>query len=294
MLNSDRQSATIIDADGLEISSAGNASLTLPPMAGFFVKSKEAVSKLELAYTADMAVVGYQPEGENKPVNWLSAPKTASATRSDDDGTPGVMRITAVRDGLREGAALIRVDGAYSAEVNAAEDAETLVDPNISGFTTVYTVADGVALAINSTDNARGTEIGVMTDENKETTLLFEGDAANNGYRLYDAKTGKVMDVYDGMEYRMTGPAANRLYLSDAPGVGGDNGIKIAVENGEVVVTSMSGDELDVKVYDVPGRVLMTMDGYESPVRFTPDSGIIIVEATDGTSTAHKKLKIKN
>lgn len=289
LLNSAKQTVTIIDGDGTPISSDGNATTTLlPPMAGFFVKAK-TTGDLTLSYDETMMHVDLPKETGTGL--WLD-PTQQSVSPSPSTraaGMPGMIRISSVENGKTVNTALLLLGAAYDPAATAGEDAETVIDPEL-GVATVFTVADGNALSINALPDALGTEVGIDARAGQTTTLRFDGDGCGEGYFLTDTLTGESTPISEGMEYEVTGGAKGRLFITD--GVAQSmTGIRIEQrEDGEVTVTSADGSAIEVTVSDTLGRVLMRFAEGKPEVHFRPEAGVIVVHATNGVHTATKKL----
>lgn len=289
LLNSAKQTVTIIDGDGTAISSDGNAATTLlPPMAGFFVKAK-TTGDLTLSYDETMMHVDLPKETGTGL--WLD-PTQQSASPSPSTraaGMPGMIRISSVENGKTVNTALLLLGAAYDPAATAGEDAETVIDPEL-GVATVFTVADGNALSINALPDALGTEVGIDARAGQTTTLRFDGDGCGEGYFLTDTLTGESTPISEGMEYEVTGGAKGRLLITDGMAQA-MTGIRIEQrEDGEVTVTSADGSAIEVTVSDTLGRVLMRFAEGKPEVRFRPEAGVIVVHATNGVHTATKKL----
>lgn len=276
ILNSDEQMSVVL-SEGIAISNTGNdASTLLPPLAGFMVKAKDETDELTLNYDESMMQV---VDAVADAPGWLKAP----ATRS---GAPdGMMLITASTAAGRPTTALLS-DGSSLLDANA----DLVVDPELNVPATVYTVADGRAMSINAAADMHCTELGVVASSDDDITLRFEGPLCDDGYYLNDRRRGCSTPLRQGLEYKVKGQTLGALYISDQPLSDVRAGLSITAVGGEVVVTSGSGSPLYVRFCNTAGVVLKEVRDSEEPVRYRPEKGVLIVEASDGADTQTKTL----
>ena len=249
------------------ITSAGGTDMsTVAPMEGFFVEANTPGTDVTVKYTTGMMT-------------------TAVAIQAPQPAPGDWMRISA-----GDNAALIRIAGECGREYDRNEDVALICGSTQEEATLVYTVAENVAATVNSTPDASGTEIGVMTGDGESNVLRFEGPAC--GYHtLYDASTGETMALHDGFEYEVTGNVSHRLYLSaDTGQLPALTGLDMTVDGNEVTVTPpAAAGEMRVEVCDISGKSVYGCTG-RGETRFMLPQGMYVMKATaaDGCSGVWK------
>lgn len=281
LLTGNSQSVAVFDetSDGF----VGSAKGVVAPMQSFFVEAKSDVTDLELTYNASMA---------------CTAPFTESSlraqTRSGSAGDNNAVVISALRDNRTVSQAFIHLSQDADCGYNEKEDALLFDNSQLDIPAEVYTVAGNAALSVNSTDDADGTEIGLLAEDAKETVLVFEGVDPLGDLALYDASTGYRTALYEGMEYPVTGPVAGRLYITSGKATANEeiSSMRVSVYNRTVRIEAGSGNTLSAKAYTMQGFMIKDMKG-ESPIlEFKLNRGIYILEATDGIETTKRKILI--
>lgn len=285
LLTEGSQSVAVFDenSDGF----VGSASGVVAPMQGFFVEAANGVTgdvtNLELTYDVSMA---------------CTAPFTESSlraqTRSGSAGDNNAVVISALRDNRTVSQAFIHLSQDADCGYNEKEDALLFDNSQLDIPAEVYTVAGNAALSVNSTDDADGTEIGLLAEDAKETVLVFEGVDPLGDLALYDASTGYRTALYEGMEYPVTGPVAGRLYITSGKATANEeiSSMRVSVYNRTVRIEAGSGNTLSAKAYTMQGFMIKDMKG-ESPIlEFKLNRGIYILEATNGIETTKRKILI--
>lgn len=291
VMTSDGQAASIMDSDKGFVGPLENAS-TLPPLQGFFVETIEPAQSVSLRYDADMITgYGHVTDGDGK---WLRTPGLGlGGAGSRACGEDGVMRITAMRGGMAVTQAVINISPDAADGYDASEDVPMLVDPNQERLARVYTVAGNVASIVNTLPGITMTELGLMADEDETVRLRFDGTSCVDGAMLYDASTGEYTDLYDGMEYEVKGPSDGRLFITTGIEDAMSGGLTVGVSGREVYVTAPDVcRNLTLNVYDVPGRLIVSMSENSDRVSATLGKGMFVVEACGDGETVRKKIVV--
>ena len=289
IMNSEGHLDMVVAADGT-VTSAG----TLPnngliaPMQGFFVVANDNKLSQDVTFSLSMAVD--DPVADNNPTP-LNKPRKARAENADGFGG---ITVTASADGQDLSSAVIRLDGAASEKYDADEDVTLFID-GLSDNPRVYTVADGVATTINTLPAIERVEVGLVNDD-RPVTLTFTGvDGAGNGYVLYDAETGDVTPLTEGLSVSVRGMASQRFFITAAaddietiPAIG------VSVSGREVTVTATAaGDVLDVMVFDSVGRSILSVTDPSGEATFSLNPGVYVIKASTGPRNLVQKVIIK-
>lgn len=270
----DEKSGTFISTDDSETSGG-----TVAPMQGFFVKAKTSCESLTLTYTPDMI-----DDGEIDEAVILRAPR---APRRQ------LITVTAIdSDGERASSAIIRLDAGASAGFDASEDAALLIDNSLEAPASVYTVASGQALAINSLDAIAETEVGLLTAGDTLHTLLFEGVGEDDGLRLLDTATGEISDLHDGMEVEVKGTASGRFYIIRPSDRMEDVKMAMVLKERTVSIVSTT-DGITARVYTPAGLYEGEWSTDGTLLRFDLEPGIFIVEAVADGERMMRKFIVK-
>ena len=266
----DEKSGTFISTDKTEATDG-----TIAPMQGFFVKAKEKRSLLTLTFTPAMIDDG---EIDNSVI--LRAPR---ADRRQ------LLTISAIdAEGETASRALIKLDAEASATFEPSEDVTLLIDRTLEEHPSVYTVASGQALAINSLDAIVETEVGLLANEESAHTLLFEGVDESEGLRLLDTVTGEISDLYDGMEIEVKGAAAGRYYIVRPSDMMEEVTMAILLKERTVSVVAETAG-ITARVYTPDGLCSGEWSTADSLLHFDLEPGIFIVEAmADGRRMMRK------
>ena len=249
----------------------------MAPMQGFFVKSKEKATEVNLSYDKTMM----RRNGTDKPM--LKAP-----AMSDEE--TAMLRITAVNDGETTSSAVLATGYGDSGMNNV----EAIDNRSLGIPSTVYTIGGGQALSINFADTAEGTEIGVAADSDAMTTLRFEVPETMEDLSLLDKADYSLTPLYDGMEISVEGAAAGRFFLTHGNNVEEVyGGLEWAVDNsGLTVCDQASTGRLSVKVYDTVGRRIASEATGADSIRIDLAQGVYVVEITNGNETKSIKIRI--
>ncbi len=268
----------------------GSASGLVAPLQGFFVEAKEGASvesgdgnvRLTLDYDETMSCVA--PFAES-PLR--------KATRSGSLKSE-CFSVAAIRDGEEVSRAYVNVSSVADNGYSEKEDVMMFDNSELDIPVSVYTVADNRALSVNTTGAVRDTEIGLEAADREETTLLFEGVDHIKGLALYDSQTGESTEIYEGMDYQVSGSVSGRLFLIDKTALTEDiDNIRVSVKGNEVKVTAGNDAGLEVTVYDMPGAMVHSVSEPGNEVSFTLERGVYVLVATDGMNRISKKIMIK-
>lgn len=289
ILEASRQGAAVMSAvEEFNFNTNIDNAEYIAPLQGFFVEvldGKEGRT-LTLNYTSDMAATinDINAGDVNADDVLLKMPSRAKEI-------PGnCLKISAVGSGS---SALLVLDSNACSMYDFNEDAMFVEDPSLETSALVYTVTDdGIATTVNVLPCIVSTEIGVVADNDKITSLLFEGVDDSLGLKLYDVADGSYTDIYDGFSVTVEGQAAHRLYLVSGFESEVDSQLKIEVCRNDVMVYSPVGG-LNVNVFDVSGRLLDFDANGRNEVKFTLPSGIYIIEAADNVSNKTKKVYVR-
>lgn len=269
----------------------GSATGYVAPLQGFFVEAldkapypEDGETVLQLSYTAEMACTQPFPDSPLK-----------SPTRAESaDGVGNTVVVSAIRDSRTVSEAFIRLSEKADREYNENEDVVLFDNTELDIPVMIYTVGGNVALSVNSTDNADGTEIGLVSADDGVTVLMFNGVECLEDMALYDTATGQRTALYDGMEYAVEGSVAGRLFItSGLKSIDeAQPALKVNVDDGHVRIETVVGKSLAVNVYTMDGMTVRT-EAADAPVlEFDLDKGFYILEATDGIKTETRKILI--
>lgn len=284
IMTADSQQSAIFDenSNGFHGTIDGDAS-TLAPMQGFFVEANAKSTSLTLSFTPDMITV--KPGGIQLQ---------AAGTRAGNGGEG--MLITAYNDeGSAFNPALVRASADADKDYRDSEDVLFLDNPDCM-TPKVFTIAGNKAVSINSTDDAEGTEVGVIAPEGYVSYLTFENTSDFSHLSLLDTATGEATPLYDGLEVEVTGPATGRFFLTASAGTPETEllGLRFEIVGNDVTVYAPAADTgLEVSAYTVSGMTAASVY-CEGEATLTFDSGIYIItaRASDGTSL-RRKIVIK-
>lgn len=251
----------------------------IAPMQGFFVKTKEAEESVTLIYDESM-----MRRYDNR-----SGHEGEYLTETTRGNAGSMLRIVAESDGLTSSAALLGVNDSSKWNVEAIDNRDMDI-PSI-----VYTVGNGMALSINSVEDAEGTEIGVIADEDTETILRFEGVDCIDGLYLLDKSDHSLTPVEEGMEVAVEGAAAGRFFLTYGMAEEGMmSGIDWKVSGGVLTAVDYANTgHLQVNVYDTLGRLVKSATATDNIITLPLDSGIFVVEITTPKDRQTPKIQIK-
>lgn len=159
----------------------------------------------------------------------------------------------------------------------------------------VYTIGGNRALSVNATDDVDGTEVGLITDADTRTTLVFDGVDALTDVYLYDAALDRKCSLYDGLEYVIDGPAAGRLFLMGHSDISDSEiqGLSVVVSGRKVRIESGNSMPVAARVYTADGMLVGDMNEGAPVLEFTLDRGIYILEASDSIDSVTRKVFVR-
>jgi len=289
LLNSEKQASALWDEYGGGFISA-EAGAEIAPLQGFFVEARNPGRSLKLNFNSHMICV--KPYDSNTGGNLLHSPAEV-LTQARSGAGCHALAITAMRDGVPATHALVRVCPTASDMYDGEEDVALILDPNQSQLPKVYTVAGNVAAAINTVPELEMTEIGLAADDDETTVLRFSNTGCVDGVMLYDATTGEMSQLYDGMEYSVEGSSAGRLFLTSGMTRDMAAGLCVDVSGCTVTVTSPSGcGNLSVDVCDTMGRLVTSRSSHDNVISVNLASGVYMVRAENSKSAIVKKIII--
>ena len=273
----------------------------IPPMQGFFIKSKggEVVAKFN---KATMTTVIPFSERNNVKLRNASADNEQNiihiSTQHNDKSSRTVIaqRMDATPDYVED------------------EDVTKLFSSHIEfpDVPEVYTLADGTALSINFINGVSAIiPIGIRIPESGETTLTLTGmiNYAAEKIELMDTEKDEVIDITGRENFNITfaneksGYQSERFYLritQSTTGSGATNvqsGIQIYRSGKAIQVVSSPNDLIkQIRIYDVQGRMLynntdVNTNIYQVADRFETER-ILVVQAVTEKNT--NSVKIKN
>lgn len=245
------------------------------PMQGFFVKTKEPAQSVTLDY--DESMMRRYTSDKSKYLT--------GTTRSEESS---MLRIVAETDGCPSTAALLGVNNGSDWNVEAIDNRDLDI-PSI-----VYTVGNGMALSINSVEEAEGTEIGVIADDGVETLLRFEGVECVDGLYLLDKAEHSLTPLEEGLEVAVEGSAAGRFFLTyGIADEGVMSGIEWSVAGGVLTaVDNANTGMIEVNVYDTMGRLVKHAVAADKVIEVQLESGIYVVEISTAKERETAKIRI--
>lgn len=252
----------------------------IAPMQGFFVKTKEAVERVELTYDESM-MRRYDSRSGHEDEYLTTTTRSAAIAPA--------LKITAYNYGEPSSAALLLMNESQDAE----NDVEAMDNRDLDILSTVYTAKAGKALSINFSDDAEGIEIGVIADEDTETVIRFEGVEAAEGMYLLDKADHSLMPLEEGMEVAVDGAAAGRFFLTYGMADEGMlSGIEWSVGRGVLTaVDNAASGSLEVNVFDTTGRLLKHETTGDCEISVPLERGIYVVEIR--TVKERKSIKVR-
>lgn len=276
--------------------------VVIAPMQSFFVQKKadqgasiEADTKT-YQFTASMAV----------------APKDKKSATTDGDAQPKAAKkytLSARKaDAQLASTATVVVSGEASEGYDDSEDVTALCDNELNATATVYTVADAMAVGINSVPSVDWMPMGVIADGNDDITLSLEASDDAETLYLYDAKSKTYTELSAETEVSVKANEHGRYFISrsnthtggDTTGINeltGSNALKAySPSAGLIVVTATTADLLQsVKVYSAEGKLVDTLQANgELSAKTTVSAGAYIVKAkTESGKMLTKKLAVR-
>ena len=284
ILNGEGNADISVDASG-NVTEAGtlNTGGLIPPMQGFFVVTDADKKSQEVTFNLSMIA--------DDPATTAATPLHAPARSA----VPMCLTVTASEGDSLLSSSIVRLDGAASADFRTDEDMELLLD-GLNETPRVYTVAGTNAVTINTLPDIEKVEVGLAdNDADRNVTLTFSGiDAVGPGLALYDAETGDVTPLEEGLAVKVRGAVANRLFIvSAAEDVDAVSTITVAVDGNEAVVSAAFTQEpLTVKAFDSVGREILSITDPSGTATFTLDRGVYIINAVSGMQRHTQKIAL--
>lgn len=252
----------------------------ISPMQGFFVKTKNATTEVELKY--DETMMRRYDSRDDHP-GYLTG-----VTRS---GLDFRLRVVAECGGASSAALLTVAEDVDSVGYGGVEaiDNRELDVPAI-----VYTVGRGRALSIQTATEAEGVEIGVIADDETLTLLRFSGISEDEGLMLLDKTDLSLTPIGEGTEVAVQGSAAGRFFLTyGVADEGVMSGIEWTLSGKMLTVTDLaSSGSLEVSVYDTLGRRVSHAETADDRLSVELASGIYVVEMTTAKDRLTTKVRL--
>ena len=211
IMTSSMQESVIMTGDGTTVGTGDNSNLgSVAPLQGFFVEAKTAGTSIELSYTADM--MKNFDASETRPQ--LRAPKSRSGVAES-----GQLRLMLMDNDRLISSATVALQAGASDNYEESEDAILLLDSNLDDQAAVYTVAGETAVSINSLERVSCVPLGIICpgDEaaQKPVTLTFDGaDIFPQPLYLYDAATGDMTPIEDGMQLLLPARSSGQYFIT--------------------------------------------------------------------------------
>lgn len=253
----------------------------IAPLQGFFVKSKDK-NPLQLTFSTNMM--------SPRSLKDTLQPLTTKANAINEKQ----LVIKAKRQGSISKALLLYNTNANTV-YDSKEDVEILIDSNLKGQPSLYTIAGDMAVQINQTPTLRNIPLGIYSDNEEEVTLTFEGlEHFGDSLYLYDALTKESIRL-DALTTQVTVPGSThgRYFLNGTDEMTADGNIAIYSPNpGQLIVAAPAPDVLGrVRIYTVTGQLVQAFSGLNTSVHsFNLPQGIYLVEAI--SEQAAKKAKV--
>ena len=164
----------------------------------------------------------------------------------------------------------------------------------------LYSVAGNQAVAINQTSAITNIPLGIYSDNAQDVTLTFEGiEQFDSPLYLYDALLDQSIRL-DALNTQVTVPGSThgRYFLnSGKDGLQAESDIAIySPVAGEIVVATSSSDRLKtVRVYDLSGRLQLSLQSINEPVkRLYLTGGVYVVKvSTEKGDVKSSKVIVK-
>ncbi len=279
----DEKSGTFISTEDADYKDASiQTPSTVAPMQGFFVKAKTQGKNIGLKFTPDMICNDNMADKAGNPL-----------LRTRGNLNPQLITISVTDDSdAVTSSAVISLDPEADNDYAGAEDAELLQDATLEKRTTVYTVASGRALAINSLSSIEETEIGVVAAEGVRSTLLFEGIEESEGLILTDTATGEMKGLYNGMTVAVTGAVSGRFFITRSSEGVADVPMAVVMNNQTVSVVSPN-DGITARAYSTDGLIVGEWSSNDTSLQFDLNPGIYIIEAVSEKHRVTKKFVVK-
>lgn len=262
----------------------------IQPTQSFFVK-KASQGADEVKFTSAMYVDRLITSGLQMASDYI---KTVSITTQNAKGQTSKARIS-LRAEASEG-------------YDEQEDVDMLYDQNLQDIPQVYTVADGLAVAVNAVPAISWIPLGIVTDkaEGKEAvTLSIDGAGKlSEPLYLYDAADMSYTELHDGEAVNVEAGDHGRYFLTQTRGTTGigridadeaQNLVKVySPDAGMIVVSAVGGETLQqVNVFTMDGKMVHSyqLPGKQRMILRVP-SGVYIVKASTAKVASPRGMKI--
>ena len=278
--------AFVLDKGNETVSTNGSTGGFLKPMQGFFVRKQDAVEAKSLTVT-------FTPEMMSADNN------TSLSTRSSEGETFPTLYISAKRNDECSSISIVKREQADT-DYRIGEDAAVLLDTDEKQHPALYSVAGNQAVAINQTSAITNIPLGIYSDNAQDVTLTFEGiEQFDSPLYLYDALLDQSIRL-DALNTQVTVPGSThgRYFLnSGKDGLQAESDIAIySPVAGEIVVATSSSDRLKtVRVYDLSGRLQLSLQSINEPVkRLYLTGGVYVVKvSTEKGDVKSSKVIVK-
>ena len=278
--------AFVLNKDNETVSTDGSTGGFLKPMQGFFVRKQDAVEAKSLTVT-------FTPEMMSADNN------TSLSTRSSEGETFPTLYISAKRNDECSSISIVKREQADT-DYRIGEDAAVLLDTDEKQHPALYSVAGNQAVVINQTSVITNIPLGIYSDNAEDVTLTFEGiEQFDSPLYLYDALLDQSIRL-DALNTQVTVPGSThgRYFLnSGKEGLQAESDIAIySPVAGEIVVATSSSDRLKtVRVYDLSGRLQLSLQSINEPVkRLYLTGGVYVVKvSTEKGDVKSSKVIVK-
>lgn len=173
----------------------------------FFVEAAADAKSINLRFTPDMMMSMNTP---NNPGNMLVRSTTAQTN---------ALRISLERDDRVVSSALIATNALAHNSYDEQEDAILLLDSNLDDQPSVYTVADGTAMSINSLRDIDVVPLGIICPDDEDSLLgyrlVFSGvDSFARSLYLYNAATEEAEPITEGMSLNVPAQSIGQYFVT--------------------------------------------------------------------------------
>lgn len=268
-----------------------NNDFAIQPTQSFFVKKNDGSDVAGVKFTSAMYVDRLITSGLQMASDYA---KTVSISTQNAKGLTSRARIS-LRPEASEG-------------YDEQEDVDMLYDQNLQDIPQVYTVADGLAVAVNAVPAISWIPLGIVTDkaEGKEAvTLSIDGAGKlSEPLYLYDAADMSYTELHDGEAVNVEAGDHGRYFLTQTRGTTGigridadeaQNLVKVySPDAGMIVVSAVGGETLQqVNVFTMDGKMVHSyqLPGKQRMILRVP-SGVYIVKAPTAKIASPRGMKI--
>ena len=281
--------------------SAGSLTRHIPPLQGFFIKTRTSSPVSAVFNPTTMSTVVPLSERNNVKLRSASA-----------DNEQNIIRISTQHGDKSSRAVIAQWADATPGYVDD-EDVTKLFSSYIEfpDVPEVYTLADGTALSINFLNDASTIiPIGIRIPESGETTLTLTGmiNYVAEKIEFVDSQKDEVIDITGREDFSITfaneksGYQSERFYLritQSTTGLGAtavQSGIQIYRSGKAIQVVSSPNDQIkQIRVYDMQGRLLYNNTDVNTSIYQVTDrfesQRILLVQVVTEKNTHSVKLK---